>query len=280
MVVLVVACAPQPVDRAVLTVDAGADASPTDVRLGEDTAAQADRPPGDQALRDAGADATPADARGEEDVLADDVDAAPDQAVARDVLLVVGDSDFPEPGDARLQAMLAVYGFTVRLASDEDAVALAGVDLVVLSESAVSVVLSDRYRTVAVPVVTLERAAFSEMGMTGDSNWVDHGVTTATQLTIQMQGHPMAAGLTGTVTVVNEAASMGWGSPPAGAERVATLAGLPDRVAIFGYPRGAAMVVGTAAARRVGCFVANDAALKLNDNGLRLLLAAIDWALQ
>jgi hypothetical protein len=102
-----------------------------------------------------------------------------------------------------------------------------------------------------------------------------------TDVSIQMAEHPIAAGFTGTVTVLNgTGAELGWGKPAAGAERVATMPGFTDRVAIFGYSRGATMVIGQAPARRVGAFVMEFAAVQLNANGIGLLSAAIDWAVQ
>ena len=71
-----------------------------------------------------------------------------------------------------------------------------------------------------------------------------------------------------------------WGLPAATAERVAVLQGMVNRVAIFGYRRGTAMVSGQAPARRVGFFAANAAAANLTDNGVRLFAAAIDWAIE
>ena len=118
------------------------------------------------------------------------------------------------------------------------------------------------------------------MGMTGNNTFDQGIVTMATQVAITMDSHPMAAGLTGTVAVVSVPATLGWGRPEVGAQRVATLPGFPDRVVVFGYPRGSTMVIGQAPARRVGCFVMDSAAAVLNENGGKLLSAAIDWALQ
>jgi hypothetical protein len=282
VVVLLASCAPpQSVDRAVVESDARPDrAVPTGdapVEGGEEDAdpdaSAPDAVAPDAPTPDAGADtAEPTDAALP--------DTTVDQGPARTALLVVGSRAVPTVGDQRLQQILAGRGLTVKLASDEDTANVVGVDLVMLAESSASPVLADKYRDVPVPVVVLERAVFFSMGMTGN-NTLDQGTEPmSTQVSIVMQSHALAAGLSGTVAVLSAPATIGWGNPPAGAQRVATVPGATSRVVIFGYPRGAMMVVGQAPARRVGSFVMDGAASVLNDNGVTLLGAAIDWALQ
>lgn len=94
-----------------------------------------------------------------------------------------------------------------------------------------------------------------------------------------MAGHPLAAGLTGAITVVSMGSPLVWGNPAAAAEKVATFQAMNNKVAIFGYPKGAMMTAGTAAARRVGFFATDVASSRLTDNGKKLLDAAIRWAL-
>ena len=53
---------------------------------------------------------------------------------------------------------------------------------------------------------------------------------------------------------------------------------MAQRVAVFGYARGAMMAMGMAPARRVGFFASDDSARYLGPNGIRLFNAAIDWA--
>jgi len=92
--------------------------------------------------------------------------------------------------------------------------------------------------------------------------------------------HQMAAGMTGPTLVVDQPATLTWGRPAPTAERVATFQGLADRAAIFGYPRSTMMTTGRAPARRVGFFAADLAAARLTSNGVRLLAAAVSWALR
>jgi hypothetical protein len=206
-------------------------------------------------------------------------DAAPEAPRTMAALLVVGDANAPTAGDMRIRTVLAVKGLAVRLASETAAVDVTGVDLVVLASSSAANDLTDKYRTVPLPLLNLESAVFPAMGMTAAVRGTDQGEDAATQLTVLMPGHPLAAGLTGTITVVDPMATITWGLPAASAERIAVLAGMNNRVAIYGYRRQAMMVSAQAPARRVGFFASDQAAANLTDNGVRLLAAAIDWAL-
>jgi hypothetical protein len=278
-VVLALACAPRAsVDRGLLVEDAGRDLSGRpDGQLPDrapDLQPDAAPQPAPDAAADTTPDGTPPDAE------PPDADEVPFEVTPpRTVLMVVGNAAMPTGSDTRLQQLLLVRGLRVRLASDEDPVVVTGIDVVVLAESAVSFLVADRYRNVAVPVVTLDRVLFQYMGMTSTGG-TDYGSTIATDLTVLLPEHGLAGGLSGTVSVVSASANLAWGVPAPSAERVAILSGMPDRVAVFGYPQGATMVTGTAVARRVGCFVTEQAALLLDDDGVRLLSAAIDWALE
>jgi hypothetical protein len=276
-----VSCAPpRAVDRGFLVPDAAVDVSGRAERPDPDVGEEPDAELPD-AAPDVAVDASTPDLAPDAMPAPDVADTAPDQPVARTALLVVANASVPLTlGDPRLQQVLVAKGFTVRLANDEDPVNVTGVNLVVLSESCAGLMLGDKYRDVAVPVLVLERAVFFEMGMTGN-NFNDHGVSAGTQVSILMEEHQMAAGLAGTVAVLNgNAADLGWGRPAAGAVRVAIMPGISEQVAIFGYARGAAMVIGQAPARRVGGFVMNRADAQLNTEGMSLLGAAIDWAVQ
>lgn len=194
---------------------------------------------------------------------------------ARMAVLVVANVMTPTAADMQLRTSLVGRGLTPRLV-DDGAAADINADLVVIAASSDSVTLAMKYRAAAVPVLVIEPAAFDNMGMTTGANY---GQDSGTQITITLAGHPMAAGLTGNVPVLTAAATLCWGVPAAAAEKVASFNGMAGRATIFGYPKGAAMVVGTAPARRVGFFAGEPAASRLTDNGKKLLDAAIDWAL-
>ena len=176
---------------------------------------------------------------------------------ARMAVLVVANDMTPTAADMQWRTSLMGRGLTTRIVDDGAAAAVAGVALVVIAASSDSNAVAMKYRAVTIPVIVIEPAAFDNMGMTtGDNYGQDNG----TQITISMAAHPMAAGLTGNVAVLTMAATLSWGVPAAAAERVATFNGMANRATIFGYPKGAAMVMGTAPARRIGFFAGEPAA--------------------
>jgi hypothetical protein len=203
----------------------------------------------------------------------DVIDAPP----ARMAVLVVGNDMTLTAADMQWRTSLMGRGLTPQVVDDGAAAAVTGAALVVIAASSDSNAVATKYRDVPVPVMVIEPAAFDNMGMTsgGDNYGQDNG----TQITISMAGHPMAAGLSGNVPVLTMAATLCWGMPAAAAQRVASFTGMTGRATIFGYAKGAAMVMGTAPARRVGFFAGEPAASRLTENGKKLVDAAIDWAL-
>jgi hypothetical protein len=205
-------------------------------------------------------------------------DLAPEVPAVRTVLLVVGDD--VTTAEARLRTSLMGRGFMVKVVQDEAAADVTGVHLVIIAETCASATLTTKYRDVAVPVINLEPAVMDDMRLTGLVSGTDYEQTEGTQINIVTPLHPMAAGTSGTVTPVTGTGSfLVWGIPSDAAEKVATLPGTPARYTIFGYPAGAMMVGQAAPARRVGFFAGNTALERLNDNGVKLMNAAIDWAL-
>jgi hypothetical protein len=291
--IVFLACAPQSADRATLTdaldplplpsdarttaVDAPGTA-PVDARpdtaLPRDTAVDRaiDRP------ADRAPDTTPPpppDASLEPDTS----DAAGEAGASQTALLVLGNPAMPSPSDTRLRMLLEARGFMVKPADDNAAADVTGVGLVVLSGSCASATLAAKYREVAVPVLNLEPAVQDDMGMTAGTDADLGEQEDASGISIVMANHPMAAGLTGNNGVVSTASSFGWGRPAPAAQRVATIQGMAQRVAVFGYAKGAMMTMGMAPARRVGFFASDDSARYLGPNGVRLFNAALDWLL-
>jgi hypothetical protein len=210
---------------------------------------------------------------------ADAGDAAPDAGPPGPVMLVVGDPAMLSMGDTRIRGLLTGRGLTVRLVDDNAmAVVTGGVSLVVIAGSCASATVAAKYRDVPVPVMSMELAAFDDMGWTGPT-MDDFGEIMSGSVSIVMPDHPMAAGLTGTIGVVSTPANFGWGRPSPAAQRVATLQGMGDRATIFGYTRGAMTVSGQAVARRVGFFASDASAPFLGPNGVALFNAAVSWAL-
>lgn len=201
----------------------------------------------------------------------------------RRVLFVVGNMTL-SPGDAALDSHLKGRGFQITLGQDSVATATdaMGKDLLVISGSAGSTIVAGNFSDVTIPAVVLEVAVYDDMGMTGPTLFTDYG-NNDNQMQILMNtataNHPLAAGLTGMVTVATEVSNLGWGLPAMTAVNIAAMTMNPNRVAIFGYDRGAMMVTKAAPARRVGFFSLELVSAALTADGKKLFDAAVDWAL-
>ena len=137
--------------------------------------------------------------------------------------------------------------------------------------------MNTKFRTVTVPVVTLDPQLFDDMGMTPTAT-SNFGTTTGqSSVTITNASHPMAGGLSGTVQVTSANTTFGWGKPNANAAKIATLTTDSTRATDFGYASGAVMPGLTAPARRVGFFYTASSAT-LTTNGGVLFDNAIRWA--
>jgi len=204
----------------------------------------------------------------------------------RNALLVVGSATL-NTGDTAAQTRLQNLGYTVTVkpagsnnntsikATDAD-----GKTLVVISSTVVPANVVNKLRNITVPVINWEFDILDDMGMTGLVSGTDFGTsaTTQTQLNIADPAHPLAAGLSGTQTVVTTATNFTWGKPNTNAARVAALTNDATRYAIFGYDSGTIMPGLEAPARRVALFLTDTTAASFNANGGALFDAAVRWA--
>ena len=195
-------------------------------------------------------------------------------------LLVVGQVPL-RPGDLAVKERLEKLGFGVvpRLATD--ARETPGWALVAVSSTALADDLMEmaariraRFRALPVPVLVWEPRLYDEFDMIAGSVYgEDWGTRPTGRVRIEAPGHPLAAGLTGTVEV--GPAPLSFGRVPGA---VATIEGEPDLAALFAYEAGATMPGGSKApARRVGIFLFNATAAGLTDAGGRLFDAAVRW---
>ncbi|RMG29589.1 MAG: T9SS C-terminal target domain-containing protein, partial [Bacteroidetes bacterium] len=197
------------------------------------------------------------------------------------VLFVVNNAPL-ELGDLVVQQRLEAMGFTVELVGDLDvqpAHAL-GKKLVVISSSIDSWELGSRLATVQVPVICYEAFLYDEMKMTGPTPNVDYNwAFEQTYMAINDPGHPMAAGYSGFIPVLNQPETLIWGKPNSTAFEVGTIVGQLNQVALFGYEAGVPMVGMAAPARRVGLFFQKSSAPLLTDIGWALFDQAVFWAI-
>ena len=107
----------------------------------------------------------------------------------------------------------------------------------------------------SVPVSNWEPSLFDDMMMTGLTFGTNYGdLASQTQIVIANSAHPMAAGLSGTVTTTNTGQIYFWAVPRQTPTSWRTLVGYSGRAAIFAYEAGDTMVGMNAPARRAGFF--------------------------
>lgn len=192
-------------------------------------------------------------------------------------LLVVGGNPATlGSGDTVIRSRLQTLGYSVTVVGDSasSAADAVGKRVVVVSSTSIAANVTTKFRTSSVPVVTWEHALFDDFGMTAATGTQ---VTSQTSLEIVSPGHPLAAGLTGTVAASSTAGLFAQGSPNTNATVVARLPG-STTASIFAYETGAAMPGLAAPARRIGLFMSDLTAASFTASGTALFDAAIAWA--
>ncbi len=183
--------------------------------------------------------------------------------------------------DAAVRDRLRQDGFAPLLAraATSKASDVNGKALLLLSATLDPATVGARFRTSAVPIVAWESALFDDLGMTGAIPNTSFGTLAAqTRLRVVRPGHPLAAGLSGPVTVASAPSTFSFGEPNAQAIVVARAIGSATHPVLFAYERGKAMPGLTAPARRVGLFLGDTTAAVLNGSGGKLFDAAVIWA--
>jgi hypothetical protein len=208
-------------------------------------------------------------------------DAAPDAQRAGKVYFIVG-SVKHDQADAILQRRLTDRGLEVILVQDDKltTVDTAPASLILLSQTASVAMVGARFRDVPKPVLLFEPLLYDDMGMVSATTAGNRGVATGVSaLQIETPASPLAAGLTGTVTVLTAPGDISWGIPGDRAVRVASVAGSPSLIASFTYESGVPMPELIAPARRAGLFLAATSVPNLTASGWALFDAAVSWAL-
>jgi glucose/arabinose dehydrogenase len=195
------------------------------------------------------------------------------------VLLVSGSTTLNAAENA-LRARLVNGGHSVvsRTGAASTTADAAGKALVLLSSTVTAADVNTKYRTVVNPVLAWEPLLFDDLGLTPSATGNFGTLTGRTQLAITAATHPLAGGLSGTVTVASPPQTFTFGRPNANAVVAARPAGDATRAVIFGYERGTAMPGLTAPGRRVGFFVHDATAAALTPAGFTLFDAAVRWA--
>jgi len=135
------------------------------------------------------------------------------------ILYISAMDDASQAADARLVAFMESLSHTVTLFDDDEsaadtAVAALASDLVFISETVGSSKIQNDITAVEVPIITAEGWAYYEMGLTAGDSTAGQGLETDTGMVeIVEPGHPMAAGLSGSVSVIPELeleSDLGW----------------------------------------------------------------------
>ena len=219
--------------------------------------------------------------------------------VGDNILFIVNDPTLATyPYDALIGDFLEGLGHTVTYFDDDESeadmeAAAAAADLVWISESVGSGNVNTKITEVETPMIVGEPYAWDEMGMTLNSPCITSDVAT-TEIEIINPSHFLAAGLSGTVTVLTDI------SGPDGVAQFAngkvggqgtsiaraTLADGQTYDQIIVYEKGAQLAVNptdgsgpTAADIRIGMFFHYYAHTMLNENAYALMGAAVKYVL-
>jgi len=215
------------------------------------------------------------------------------------ILFIVNDPTLATyPYDALIGDFLEGLGHTVTYFDDNESeadmeAAAAAADLVWISESVGSGNVNTKITEVEIPMIVGEPYAWDEMGMTLNSPCITSDVAT-TDIEIINPSHFLAAGLSGTVTVLTDITGPdgvaqfangkvgGQGTSIA----IATLADGQTYDQIVVYEKGAELAVNptdgsgpTAADIRIGMFFHYYGHTMLNDNAYALMEAAVKYVL-
>ncbi|QHH97681.1 MULTISPECIES: hypothetical protein [Acinetobacter] len=185
--------------------------------------------------------------------------------------------------DVAIQNYLQRKGYQVELLDQSASPSsLKNTDLVIISSTVASKNLQSGWRQLPIPLMTWENDYLDDLAMTGKRIDTDFGeVEKERYLWLVNAPHPLSAHLSaGTHNVYKAQAPMSWGKPGLGATIIATIYGQPEKVAIWGYEKGATMdYESLAPAKRLMFFLNNETFSNLSEDGLKLFDAAIQWSL-
>jgi hypothetical protein len=246
-----------------LTADVQSPDGPTIDRPASDTRLASDVPPPDSLLPDSAAR-----------------DSGPQKP---SVLFVVGPSAVLGTGDSVIQAHLVANGYDVTYVREVnlgDSPTVTAT-MVLISHSITTNNVNNKFRNVAKPVMVWAPALYTNMGLVDGTVPNTQGTTNQifgpTTLNMKAGAGALAAGLSGTVTVLKLPDQMNYGVPNAQALSVASLPNQSNQWGIFAYETGTQMYGLLAPARRVGFFLSQNGAVSLNANGWALFDAAVAW---
>jgi hypothetical protein len=207
--------------------------------------------------------------------------AGPVNLNGRKALLVVDNTGSLDDGEIILRLTLENRGMIVTLSPGTGPATLAnGQNVVLVSSGVGSGDFVPVFKDVAVPMVVFGNSAYQNLGWITSSSGKGT-VESTTLVSLVDTSSPLVSDLmTGAgfkMILDSRDTSLYWGTPTASAIRAASIMGQPTQAVSFGYEKGAALMTGTAAARRIGFGVKVDSVQDLTVEGFKLLMAAIEW---
>jgi hypothetical protein len=142
--------------------------------------------------------------------------------------------------------------------------------------------VAEKFTSVTNPVLSWEAALQDNLLFTTDEDTVTRGVLGGqTQLEIVEATHPIATGLSGTITVADAGVEFSWGMPPPSATLIARLADGSERYGLYAFDPGDVLIDGStpAAGRRVHVPMGDATYTGMNATGKQLIHNAINWAI-
>ena len=192
------------------------------------------------------------------------------------VALVSASDQNPPPGDDAVIEHLEAGGKVVTVVDDDSLgdVDPSRFDVIAISSTVTASKVGQTFTTTSVPVLVWEHYLYDDLGLIGNGR----GMTApSTDVEIVHDDHPLAGGLTGTVSVTTARQRSTWGEPTPEAQVVA-VDPASDRAVVFAYEAGAALRSGIAPARRVAFHLSPRSAIDWSDDGKALFDAALAWS--
>ena len=199
----------------------------------------------------------------------------------RKALLVVDNPGSLDDGETILKLTLENREMVVTLAPGTGPASLAtGQNVVLVSSGVGSGDFVPVFKDVAVPMIVFGNSAYSNLGWITSSSGKGT-VSSTTLVSLADATTPLVSDLmTGVgfkMILDSRSTSLYWGRPPRPRSAPSSIMGQSTQLVWFGYEKGAALMTGTAAARRVGFGVKVDSIQDMTIEGFKLLMAAIEW---
>ncbi|SFL59361.1 pectate lyase, PelA/Pel-15E family [Gracilibacillus orientalis] len=173
-------------------------------------------------------------------------------------------------------------GFSITFKEDKEVTGedAASYDLVFVGESSNSSNIGNKFIDASVPVVYAEPFALDDAYLSEATSGSFGSYENQDSLEIKTSDHSLAAGLSDTVKVYDQAGKINYGAPGEEAITIATAADDDSKATIFAYEKGAKNVNGDPVpARQVATFLFAGQEEYMTEEGWKLLDQSVMWAL-